>query len=112
MNKLLFAIIVLAFITLPGPAAAEDVSIAQFLSNLSTQQRFHVDGLSLVGNDRFTPSTKQTPVERQIVNSLRGYNHIVQYDQHGQIKLVRIVGKKGHDVGPLSDVTPATPQPE
>ncbi|MFN3235883.1 MAG: hypothetical protein ACE37D_02370 [Pseudomonadales bacterium] len=112
MSKLIHGLIALAVLILPGSVAAEDLRIEQFLRNLSLQHHFEIDGLSLVGNDRFTPTPKQKHVERQIANSLRSYNHIVKYDQAGQIKLVRIVGKKGDSVGPLSEIPDQTPVPE
>lgn len=94
--------------------AGEDevVSIASFVRGLSQEHGFDIEGLSVVGNDSFAPSSRKKPdVEKALARALSRYNYVVNY---GEKRIVRVVvlSRKGKDTGPMpEDVTVEAPQP-
>lgn len=100
----LAAILLALFLTvLPQQVFADDIRVATYLRNLADEHQFELQGEQLVQNETFSPRQNTKKIERSIANALRNFNHIVKYDQQGQIRLVQIVGRKSNDVGPLSD---------
>lgn len=109
---MLLGVILASIFCLASAADDEVVSIAGFVRALSQEHGFQVEGLSVVGNDSFVPSSRKRPdVEKSLARALSRYNYVVNY---GEKRIVRVVvlSRKGRDTGPMpEDVAAEPPQP-